>query len=391
MAGYDPEKVRPRLSAWLERVGKDLHPHYEEVHKSLREIQEKHKVTSSPMASLVLTDSSQLTVNRIGKAEFRGSEPAFAWRENGKPFRKKPPPVHPTNIRTSISPSSVVWLNTTGNYATKAGRKLFRVILNIDNIIKKKPHSRLVGPTFRLEMRKKMEHSRYEQSKTEKERIPKIMMEMKYVGKRKTEMEGADNKKCESALKGYSHSRVKGHIRNIFWKNDTWIVKSNPGLQAKVANVLPLRYPGLMYSTNCKCTKGGIRPPSSRRAYHQVSSADIPEFLLTVTDIGSEPAFAWRESGKPFRKNHPPVHPTEIRTSISPSSAVELNTTSALANYANEADVRGYRPLRRVVAVSRIHPHLAVRCILSSDAFITGVRRWGALTHHILRLAWVEY
>nr|CAD7426046.1 unnamed protein product [Timema monikensis] len=33
----------------------------------------------------------------------------------------------------------------------------------------------------------------------------------------------------------------------------------------------------------------------------------------------------------------PPVHPTEIRTSISPSSAVELNTTSELANYATEA------------------------------------------------------
>nr|CAD7195782.1 unnamed protein product [Timema douglasi] len=33
----------------------------------------------------------------------------------------------------------------------------------------------------------------------------------------------------------------------------------------------------------------------------------------------------------------PLVHPTEIRTSISPSSAVELNTTSALANYATEA------------------------------------------------------
>nr|CAD7260024.1 unnamed protein product [Timema shepardi] len=33
----------------------------------------------------------------------------------------------------------------------------------------------------------------------------------------------------------------------------------------------------------------------------------------------------------------PSVHPTEIRTSISPSSAVELNTTSALANYATEA------------------------------------------------------
>nr|CAD7454789.1 unnamed protein product [Timema tahoe] len=52
---------------------------------------------------------------------------------------------------------------------------------------------------------------------------------------------------------------------------------------------------------------------------------------------GSEPAFAWRESGEPFRKNHPSVHPTEIRTSISPSSAVKLNTTGALANYATEA------------------------------------------------------
>nr|CAD7460918.1 unnamed protein product [Timema tahoe] len=52
---------------------------------------------------------------------------------------------------------------------------------------------------------------------------------------------------------------------------------------------------------------------------------------------GSGPAFAWRESGKPFRKNHPPVHLTEIRTSISPSSAIELNTTGALANYATEA------------------------------------------------------
>nr|CAD7204617.1 unnamed protein product [Timema douglasi] len=46
-------------------------------------------------------------------------------------------------------------------------------------------------------------------------------------------------------------------------------------------------------------------------------------------------------------KNHlgnppPPVHPTEIRTSIYPSSGVELNTTSALANYATEAGDRTY-------------------------------------------------
>nr|CAD7574537.1 unnamed protein product [Timema californicum] len=34
-----------------------------------------------------------------------------------------------------------------------------------------------------------------------------------------------------------------------------------------------------------------------------------------------------------------PVHPTEIRTSFFPSSAVELNTTSALVNYATEVVV----------------------------------------------------
>nr|CAD7614406.1 unnamed protein product [Timema genevievae] len=37
------------------------------------------------------------------------------------------------------------------------------------------------------------------------------------------------------------------------------------------------------------------------------------------------------------RKKPPPVHPTEIRTSISSSLAADLNTTSAFANYATEA------------------------------------------------------
>nr|CAD7407352.1 unnamed protein product [Timema cristinae] len=47
--------------------------------------------------------------------------------------------------------------------------------------------------------------------------------------------------------------------------------------------------------------------------------------------------------GKP-----PPVYPTEIQTFICPSSAVELNTTSALANYATELDyaMRGRNAIR---------------------------------------------
>nr|CAD7433989.1 unnamed protein product [Timema monikensis] len=62
-------------------------------------------------------------------------------------------------------------------------------------------------------------------------------------------------------------------------------------------------------------------------------------FFFSIKKRLSEPAFAWRESGKPFRTKPLPVHLTEIRTSISLSSVVELNTTSALANYATEAAI----------------------------------------------------
>nr|CAD7196531.1 unnamed protein product [Timema douglasi] len=44
-------------------------------------------------------------------------------------------------------------------------------------------------------------------------------------------------------------------------------------------------------------------------------------------------------------------HPTEIRTSISPSSAVELNTTSALANYATEAGFKAKLKFSRLHSV----------------------------------------
>nr|CAD7195022.1 unnamed protein product [Timema douglasi] len=57
-----------------------------------------------------------------------------------------------------------------------------------------------------------------------------------------------------------------------------------------------------------------------------------------------------------------PVHPTEIRTSISPSSAVKLNTTSALANYATEAGVikTTGRKLDRENQPEHILEHLAL-------------------------------
>nr|CAD7268403.1 unnamed protein product [Timema shepardi] len=53
--------------------------------------------------------------------------------------------------------------------------------------------------------------------------------------------------------------------------------------------------------------------------------------------LSEVPGYRTRHSGY-FKEKPPPVTPTEIRTSISPSPAVELYTTSALANYATEAD-----------------------------------------------------
>nr|CAD7264436.1 unnamed protein product [Timema shepardi] len=58
---------------------------------------------------------------------------------------------------------------------------------------------------------------------------------------------------------------------------------------------------------------------------------------------------AWEKQQK--KEKPPPVHPTEIRTSISPSSAVELDTTSASANYATEAGIG-------MAELEEVNPHL---------------------------------
>nr|CAD7453189.1 unnamed protein product [Timema tahoe] len=99
------------------------------------------------------------------------------------------------------------------------------------------------------------------------------------------------------------------------------------------------------------------RRRSSRRALADPETAGVtepkvnrlPDFIFTPIYRPPDvlpPApsllsyvFAWRESGKP-----PPVHSTKIRTLIFPSSAVELDTTSALASYATEA-VTEIRPV----------------------------------------------
>nr|CAD7454274.1 unnamed protein product [Timema tahoe] len=59
--------------------------------------------------------------------------------------------------------------------------------------------------------------------------------------------------------------------------------------------------------------------------------------IFAVTNTATTPIGAFTGVPGLYLWNALSIHPTEIRTLISPSSAVELNTTSALANYATEA------------------------------------------------------
>nr|CAD7265191.1 unnamed protein product [Timema shepardi] len=81
---------------------------------------------------------------------------------------------------------------------------------------------------------------------------------------------------------------------------------------------------------------GGFEKLPDQIMYHYAEPYDLQKHLANALVVLSSTA---KDGEIEVRISHPPVHPTEIRTSISPSSAVELNTTSALANYATEAAV----------------------------------------------------
>nr|CAD7201022.1 unnamed protein product [Timema douglasi] len=100
--------------------------------------------------------------------------------------------------------------------------------------------------------------------------------------------------------------------------------------RAKPSDSSPLRqhFPILLTWTSCDNKLHKIRPPQggegergNRPGRHEQGSTErCPSYPFVVRWVGQV---------------------VEIRTSISPSSAVELNTTSALANYATEAELKG--------------------------------------------------
>nr|CAD7256988.1 unnamed protein product [Timema shepardi] len=73
-------------------------------------------------------------------------------------------------------------------------------------------------------------------------------------------------------------------------------------------------------------------------SYCDITFKDIVMYTVHMGYHGYQDPFTCNMCGQqtPDKEKPPPVHLTEIRTSISPSSAVKLNTTSAFANYATE-------------------------------------------------------
>nr|CAD7452974.1 unnamed protein product [Timema tahoe] len=90
-----------------------------------------------------------------------------------------------------------------------------------------------------------------------------------------------------------------------------------------------------------------VSAPTTKRTYQTGNGARSGR-LGKVEFRGSEPEFAWRESGKHSSENHPPVHPNEIRTSDLPVlGSLTQHETSALPNYAAEINRVLFFPVNR--------------------------------------------
>nr|CAD7587255.1 unnamed protein product [Timema genevievae] len=139
------------------------------------------------------------------------------------------------------------------------------------------------------------------------------------------------------------------HRTAFFWWNAIhvlkckWLHKSAPPRRGRIierALLRTLANLSLLTTTGCHPSQtGGTENSGSHRETGRDGGTIPSERLAGIGRLNLEEVNPHLRGGRV--ENHlgktTPVHPTEIRTTISPSSAVELNTTSALANYATEA------------------------------------------------------
>nr|CAD7429061.1 unnamed protein product [Timema monikensis] len=113
-------------------------------------------------------------------------------------------------------------------------------------------------------------------------------------------------------------------------KDDT--LKSFPAIKrSNLSTLLNNLFASLITSASEKLNQDSMTNRNKMQLWKDIN-ATIHKFMAILRNVSTNVnrlAF--------LKEKPPPVHPTEIRTSISPSSAVELNTSSALANYTTEA------------------------------------------------------
>nr|CAD7431069.1 unnamed protein product [Timema monikensis] len=241
----------------------------------------------------------------IGKVELEEVNPHLRGRRVENHLGKTTP-VHPTEIRTSISPSSAVELNTTSmlaNYATEAGKSL------------------LCCETAKQALSDIIRNSGGTGERTYALRLTNHLGYMPTCGNHRLHIELL--LWIPQPLATYEQFYATVHTNDI-------VLKANNLDKAYTRTIFTL-------SNSEHVTVSALRVPPT------------PEFLPHPSQQLAK------------------VHPTEIRTSISQSSAVKLNTTSALANYATEQDTTAYKMIvfKELIIPSSV---LLMMCVNSIQA-----------------------
>nr|CAD7452692.1 unnamed protein product [Timema tahoe] len=97
---------------------------------------------------------------------------------------------------------------------------------------------------------------------------------------------------------------------------------------------------------NAGCETNASVASSIRNKGERICRCDLktlcrwsPSVATFVSFRGSEPAFAWRKSGKPFRKNHPSSPNRDSNLDLPVLGSLAQHKTGALANQATEGDL----------------------------------------------------
>nr|CAD7569732.1 unnamed protein product [Timema californicum] len=241
--------------------------------------------------------------------------------------------VHPTEIRTSISPSSAVELNTTSalaNYATEAG--FYRFYKSHSPIADNKAHEEPADVSRNL---------KWISYPARKRRIDPAWLP------REVLFVALPHKADTIAPRAAERTDERTNTTNVACVDPN---RSGPASRSKENAVIASYYPFGLYALSTSYANGlGIGKVKLEEVNPHLRGGRVENHLGKTT----------------------PVHPTEIRTSISPSSAVELNTTSALANYATEVGLKRERERERSKDFNSSYRHRAKLTARLKRYFIT--------------------